>query len=165
MVFDASVVRGLAYYTGIVFEAFDAAGRLRALCGGGRYDRLSATLGGPPVPAVGFGFGDVVIVELLRDLGRLPELPPRLDDFVHALGEAERTAAARVARALRDRGRTVRLSLAPARPRRALAEAAAAGARRVHLIGADELARGVVRVRDLETGEETDEPLPGPGRP
>lgn len=164
VVFDASVVRGLAYYTGIVFEAFDTAGRLRALCGGGRYDRLSTTLGGPPIPAVGFGFGDVVIAELLRDLGRLPELPARLDDLVHPLGEAQRPAAQRLARALRARGRCVRLSLAPARPRRALADAAAAGARRVHLIGPDELARGVARVRDLDTGQEVDEPLPDPDR-
>ena len=59
--FDASVVRGLAYYTGVVFEAFDAKGALRAICGGGRYDRLLETLGGPSIPAVGFGFGDAVI--------------------------------------------------------------------------------------------------------
>ncbi|MCH2187229.1 ATP phosphoribosyltransferase regulatory subunit, partial [Myxococcota bacterium] len=58
VVFDASVVRGLAYYTGIVFEAFDAAGELRSICGGGRYDGLSETLGGKAIPAVGFGFGD-----------------------------------------------------------------------------------------------------------
>ena len=72
VVFDASVVRGLAYYTGIVFEGFDAAGRLRAVCGGGRYDRLIEGLGGPAIPAVGFGMGDVV----LGELGLQPD-PPR----------------------------------------------------------------------------------------
>ena len=72
--FDASVVRGLAYYTGVVFEAFDAGGTLRAIAGGGRYDRLAETLGGKPVPAVGFGFGDAVIGELLEDEKLWPEL-------------------------------------------------------------------------------------------
>ncbi|ONM29269.1 Histidine--tRNA ligase chloroplastic/mitochondrial [Zea mays] len=62
--FDASVVRGLAYYTGIVFEAFDREGKLRAICGGGRYDRLLSTFGSEDIPACGFGFGDAVIVEV-----------------------------------------------------------------------------------------------------
>ncbi|XP_039808279.1 histidine--tRNA ligase, chloroplastic/mitochondrial-like isoform X2 [Panicum virgatum] len=65
--FDASVVRGLAYYTGIVFEAFDREGKLRAICGGGRYDRLLSTFGSEDIPACGFGFGDAVIVESLKD--------------------------------------------------------------------------------------------------
>ncbi|XVE61669.1 hypothetical protein DITRI_Ditri06bG0058500 [Diplodiscus trichospermus] len=64
--FDASVVRGLAYYTGIVFEGFDREGKLRAICGGGRYDRLLSTFGGDDVPACGFGFGDAVIVEVSK---------------------------------------------------------------------------------------------------
>ena len=68
--FDASVVRGLAYYTGIVFEGFDRKGELRAICGGGRYDKLLTLYGAPePVAACGFGFGDCVIMELLRDKG------------------------------------------------------------------------------------------------
>merc|ERR1712226_1712455 len=72
ILFDASVVRGLAYYTGVVFEAFDRRGELRAIAGGGRYDKLLETFGGDPTPAVGFGFGDAVIVELLNDRGLLP---------------------------------------------------------------------------------------------
>ena len=71
LVFDASVVRGLAYYTGVVFEGFDRAGELRAICGGGRYDRLLSLYGAvSEVPAVGFGFGDCVVVELLKDKAR-----------------------------------------------------------------------------------------------
>merc|ERR1719277_1932532 len=72
IIFDASVVRGLAYYTGIVFEAFDRKGKLRAIAGGGRYDKLLETFGGEPLPACGFGFGDAVIVELLKDRNLLP---------------------------------------------------------------------------------------------
>ena len=101
VVFDASVVRGLAYYTGVVFEAFDAGRSLRAICGGGRYDHLLETLGGRPMPAVGFGFGDVVILELLAERGLLPALPRPLDAVVFAFGAAERPAAVRLASALR----------------------------------------------------------------
>jgi histidyl-tRNA synthetase len=70
--YSMRIIRGLAYYTGPVFEAFDRRGQLRALCGGGRYDNLLEVLGGPNVSGVGFGMGDVVLTELLSDLGRLP---------------------------------------------------------------------------------------------
>src|SRR5262249_13112631 len=69
---DLKIVRGLAYYTGIVFELFDAKRELRAICGGGRYDTRLASLGGVDLPALGFGMGDVVLAELLRDRGLLP---------------------------------------------------------------------------------------------
>jgi histidyl-tRNA synthetase len=157
--FDASIVRGLAYYTGIVFEAFDAERKLRAICGGGRYDRLLESLGGQPLPAAGFGFGDAVIGELLADKGLWPELPRALDAYVFALGDAERTAAVRLAAALRARGESVELALGDARLKRALADADRAGARRFYLIGPDELARGEVMVRDLSSGTQASQPL------
>jgi histidyl-tRNA synthetase len=160
VVFDASVVRGLAYYTGIVFEAHDRDGALRAVCGGGRYDRLLESLGGRSLPAVGFGFGDAVILELLAERGKIPETPRRLDAVVYPFGEAERPAAIRLAGALRAQGRSVELVLGAVRPRRALADADRAGAARVYLIGPDERERGVVKVRDLRSGEECEEPLP-----
>ena len=69
---DLTIVRGLAYYTGIVFELFDAKGELRAICGGGRYDTLLEALGGASAPALGFGMGDVVLAELLRARGLMP---------------------------------------------------------------------------------------------
>ena len=159
--FDASIVRGLAYYTGIVFEAFDAARSLRALCGGGRYDHLLETLGGPSLPAVGFGFGDVVVLELLKDLKRVPELRRDLDAVVFAFGDAERPHAIRLATALRAEGQTVELALADAKLKRVLADADRAGARRVYLLGPDEVARGFTVVRDLETGEQSERPLSG----
>jgi histidyl-tRNA synthetase len=161
--FDASVVRGLAYYTGVVFEAFDAAGELRAVCGGGRYDRLIETLGGKPMPAVGFGFGDAVISELLAERGKLPSLPRSLDAVVFPLGEGERPAAVRLARSLRSRGKTVELVLGNLKPKRVFADANKAGARHVYLIGPEERARGVVRVKDLATEEQRDEALPDGG--
>jgi len=159
VVFDASIVRGLAYYTGIVFEGFDRAGRLRALCGGGRYDRLSETLGGPKLPAVGFGFGDVVAAELLAERGLTPPLPRSLDAVVVPLGEAERPAAIRLARRLRAAGRSVELVLGTPKLRRALSDADRSGAEHVYLVGPDEAARGVARRRTLSSGEEREEPL------
>ncbi len=161
VVFDASVVRGLAYYTGIVFECFDSAGELRSLCGGGRYDQLLETLGGPPTPAVGFGFGDVVIGELLADRHLLPKLTRPLDDVVYAFGEAERPAAARLATRLRQKGRRVEFVLSSAKLKRVLSDADKGGADRIWLLGPDELQRGVAKVRDLASGAERDEKLDG----
>jgi histidyl-tRNA synthetase len=160
VVFDASIVRGLAYYTGVVFEAFDTGRELRAICGGGRYDQLLETLGGPATAAVGFGFGDVVINELLADRKRLPELSRAVDAVVYAFSDAERSAAVRVASALRAENRTVELILGESRLKRVLAEADRAGAREVHLLGPDELARGEVLIRDLATGEQRSAPIP-----
>jgi histidyl-tRNA synthetase len=77
--FDLSIVRGLAYYTGIVFELFDAQGEFRAICGGGRYDSLLKSLGGADLPALGFGMGDVVLGELLRARGKLTATVSRPD--------------------------------------------------------------------------------------
>lgn len=159
--FDASVVRGLAYYTGVVFEAFDAGGTLRAIAGGGRYDRLAETLGGKPVPAVGFGFGDVVIGELLEDEGLWPDLKHDVQDVVYAFGAGERPAAIVVASRLRAAGRRVELCLGKSKLKRVLADADKMGAERVYLIGEDELARGVVKIRDLGRKEETEEPIEG----
>jgi histidyl-tRNA synthetase len=79
---DLSIVRGLAYYTGIVFELFDAKGELRAICGGGRYDTLLESLGGVSLPALGFGMGDVVLGELLRARGKMPVAEPAVDVWV-----------------------------------------------------------------------------------
>ena len=159
--FDASVVRGLAYYTGVVFEAFDAGGTLRAIAGGGRYDRLAETLGGKPVPAVGFGFGDVVIGELLADEGLWPDLQREIDDVVFAFGPEEQPDAIRVAQRLRTAGRRVELTIGRAKLKRVLGDANDAGAERVYLIGEDERSRGVVKVRDLARREEHEEPLDG----
>jgi histidyl-tRNA synthetase len=158
--FDASIVRGLAYYTGVVFEAFDSGRELRAVCGGGRYDHLLETLGGPATPAVGFGFGDSVIAELLGEKQRLPELPHSLDAVVFAFSAAERAAAVRVACALRADNRSVELVLGEPRLKRVMADADRAGAREIHLLGPDEVARGEVLIRDLTSGEQRSEPIP-----
>ncbi len=156
LVFDASVVRGLAYYTGVVFEAFDRAATLRAICGGERYDRLLSTFGGNDIPACGFGFGDVVIIELLKDKGLLPTLTPAVDDVVFAFSEDLRPAAMSIAATLRARGRSVDLVLENKKAKWAFKHADRSGAARMMLVAPDEWARGVVKVKELASGEQTE---------
>ena len=154
--FDASVVRGLAYYTGPVFEAHDRGGKLRAICGGGRYDRLLSSLGGNDMPATGFGFGDMVIMELLNEKGLVPDLPSGNQDIVIAINEDLRSAAMSVATKLRAGGRSVDLVLEDKRMKWAFRHAERTGAQRLVMVMPDEWAAGNVRIKELESGEESD---------
>jgi len=152
--FDASIVRGLAYYTGSVFEAHDREGKFRAICGGGRYDNLLSTLGGKDLPATGFGFGDMVIMELLSEKGLIPELISGVDDIVLPLNQDLRDIAVRVAASLRLANRTVDLVLEDKKIKWAFKHAERIGARRLVLLAPDEWSRKMIKVKDLETGEE-----------
>ncbi len=154
--FDASVVRGLAYYTGPVFEAHDRAGELRAIVGGGRYDRLLSTLGGRDMPATGFGFGDMVIMELLASKGLVPELSSGNQDLIVSSDESLRPAAMSVAQRLRASGRTVDLVLEDKRMKWVFRHAERSGAQRLVMVMPEEWGAGNVRIKDLESGEETD---------
>ena len=154
--FDASVVRGLAYYTGPVFEAHDRAGELRAIVGGGRYDRLLSTLGGRDMHATGFGFGDMVIMELLASKGLVPELSSGNQDLVVSSDESLRPAAMSVAQRLRASGRTVDLVLEDKRMKWVFRHAERSGAQRLVMVMPEEWGAGNVRIKDLESGEETD---------
>lgn len=154
--FDLRIVRGLAYYTGIVFEVFDRRGELRALCGGGRYDRLLELVGGEPLPAVGFGMGDVVLGELLAERGLVPAYRRAADVFVAAVEEEQRDLLHRIVAAQRFEGRRVVYSLRHQPLKRQLAAAAMEGAEQVILLGAGEVERGVAKVRDMATGRETE---------
>ena len=154
--FDASVVRGLAYYTGSVFEAHDREGKFRAICGGGRYDNLLSTLGGKDLPATGFGFGDMVIMELLSEKGLIPELISGVDDIVLPLNQDLREIAVKVAASLRSSDRTVDLVLEDKKIKWAFKHAERTGARRLVLLAPDEWSRKMIKVKDLETGEETE---------
>ncbi len=153
---DLRIVRGLAYYTGIVFELFDRQGELRAICGGGRYDRLLELVGGEPLPAVGFGMGDVVLGELLADRGLIPEYQPRIDYFLVPVTEAQRGEVLRIAHVLRERGHSVAYELRERGVGKQMKAATREGAETVLLLGPDEMERGCVVARDMETGEESD---------
>ena len=115
LIFDASVVRGLAYYTGIVWEAFDRRGELRAIMGGGRYDRLLELYGGEKcqIPCVGFGFGDCVIMELLNDLKLTPEPNQGVDYVVCSFSPELYGKAANISAGLRKLGCSVDLMPTP----------------------------------------------------
>ncbi len=157
--FDPRIVRGLAYYTGIVFEIFDREGELRAVCGGGRYDQLLEQVSGVALPALGFGMGDVVLKELLTDRGLLPAAEPAVDYYLVAIGEAERAVVHGIAARLRAAGHSVLYALRPTGVRAQFKDANARGAQRVVVVGPEEVAAGVVTVREMGSGEELRKPI------
>jgi histidyl-tRNA synthetase len=151
---DLGIVRGLAYYTGVVFELFDAAGALRAVCGGGRYDGLLKALSGVDLPALGFGMGDVVLGELLKERGKTPSGRGGLDAFLVAVGSPDETPMLKLAHELRDHGLAVEYGLRPQAVRKQFELASARGSRFAVVVGERERAGGAVLVRDLATGQE-----------
>ena len=152
--FDLSIVRGLAYYTGIVFELFDAKGEFRAICGGGRYDTLLQSLGGVDLPALGFGMGDVVLGELLRDRGLMPDSAPSLDFWVAAEDDALLGDVMRLASALRERGRSVEYALRSQTLSRQMKTASHAGAKQAVVLRHNDMAEGRATVRSMDDGSE-----------
>lgn len=155
---DLGVVRGLAYYTGFVFEAFEASGEGRALAGGGRYDGLVRKLGGPDMPAVGFAMGDVTLADLLDARKRMPTYVQKPDFVAISGGVGERQAALRDASILRSLGYSVDYPLKDQAFGKQFKQANQKGARFALIYGADELAKDVVKVRDFASGEERDFP-------
>jgi histidyl-tRNA synthetase len=158
---DLGIVRGLAYYTGIVFEAFDRGGKLRALAGGGRYDNLIHQLsdGALTLPAIGFAMGDVVLAELIDEVPAAKSqmeaavsTQRELDIYVVVAKEERRTDALAQIQSLRDRGYRVDYPLAPAKVGKQFQIAEQLNARVAILFG-DEWPQ--VKLKDLRTGEQT----------
>lgn len=154
--FDAGLVRGLAYYTGTVFEVWERSGQLRAVCGGGRYDDLLASLGGTDLPALGFGMGDVVLGELLKDLDLVPDDAIGIDDFIVCLSPDARGTALAVGAALRRTGRRVVYDLKERGVGRQFKTANQLGAVRTLVVGPEELERGVVITRETGSGGQSE---------
>lgn len=157
---DLSIVRGLAYYTGVVFEAFDRAGELRAIAGGGRYDNLISQLsdGAVSLPAIGFAMGDVVLGDLIKEtppaFQRLAEMVSRqsaLDIYLIIAKEERRSDALQQLQQLRDAGWRVDHPLAPAKVGKQFQAAEAIGAK-ITLLYGDEWP--AVKVKTLATREE-----------
>ena len=155
MQFDISVVRGLAYYTGIVFECFDAAHDFRAVFGGGRYENLLQDVGGKPAVGVGLGFGDVVIGELLTHLGLTADRCAGGDIAVGFMQEPQRTAALRLAARLRGEHKNVDLALHPEKPKQFFARADKAACSGAVYIGPDDVDRGEAKLKAMATREES----------
>jgi len=154
LTFDISVIRGLSYYTGIVFECFDTQREFRAIFGGGRYDNLLTTIGGQPATAVGLGFGDVVVTELLK--ARLGEnaATPKKGVYVGWMFPEQRDAALALAARLRSEGEDVNLALKKAKPKQFFARAAASVCARAVFLGPDDVAAGKAKIKDLATRQE-----------
>ena len=148
---DLSIVRGLAYYTGIVFELFDRKGELRAICGGGRYDTLVAAAGGPDLKALGFGMGDVVLRELLRERGLLTLRAQELKYWVAAEDGGVSPRAMQVASALRRRQHSAEYALREQSLKAQLKTAATLGAVQVIIIHGENDAT----IRTLADGSES----------
>jgi histidyl-tRNA synthetase len=149
---DYRVIRGLAYYTGPVFEAFDRKGEFRAIAGGGRYDNLVKLISGGKVhlPALGFGMGDVVLIELLKARGLLPKFDTAVDVFVLIENENLRHPSLKLVQDLRSAGLVVDYSLTPAKPDKQFKRAQELKA--AHIVKAE--ADSTVRIRNLKTREE-----------
>ncbi len=153
---DYGVIRGLAYYTGIVFEAFDRKGEFRAIAGGGRYDQLvkQVSEGKADLPALGFGMGDVVLAELLKVRKLVPSFAGTVDAVVLIEDETRRAASLGVVQQLREAGRAADYSLTPAKGDKQFKRALELGATRTVRLerGADGTV--VAKIKDLKTREE-----------
>jgi histidyl-tRNA synthetase len=152
--FDISIVRGLSYYTGAVFEVNSPEKKHRAICGGGRYDSLLSTFGGETVPAVGFGFGDVVVLDVLQELNRFPELQKKLDYTIIPFASEQVGIALKIASELRMKGSVVDCNFSMKKMKKSMRQANESGAAKAILLFPEELSEDKVVIRDLQLHEQ-----------
>lgn len=154
---DYGVIRGLAYYTGVVFEAFDRKGEFRAIAGGGRYDQLIQLVSGGKIdlPGLGFGMGDVVLAELLKSRGLVPAFGAGVEVYVVVEDETLRPESLRLVQTLREAGRVVDYSLTAAKADKQLKKALELGASRTVRLERTGTGEVSARVRDLRSREES----------
>jgi len=152
--FDIGIVRGLAYYTGIVFELHDKKRALRAIAGGGRYDKLVGLYGGLETPAAGFAIGDVVLTELLKEKMLLPPVHNRSDVYIISFDKENITKVITLSQKLRDKNICCEFSLKPVAINKQMKLADEARARIVLFTGGDEEKEGKIKIRDMKTGKE-----------
>ncbi len=159
-VFDPSIVRGLAYYTGIVFEVHDIVGELRAICGGGRYDDLLRDFSGPAIAATGMGMGDCVLEILLRQKGLLQEelMTRRVDHFVAFAEPGLFEKAVEITAKIRSAGAAGEFSYKAGALGKQLKQASALGAKKCVIVGTELAEKNSLVVKDMATGtqEEVD---------
>lgn len=153
--FDPTIVRGLDYYTGIVFEARDAAGKFRAILGGGRYDDLVADVGGDPIPGTGFAMGDVVLKLVLEAYDALPTLRTNpANVMVTTFDQESLPESLRYAQELRAAGLQTEWYPEPVRLSKQLKFADHQGIPIVTVLGPDEIQAGKVTIKDMATGKQ-----------
>ncbi|MGB2806571.1 MAG: histidine--tRNA ligase [Sedimentisphaerales bacterium] len=151
--FYPGIVRGLAYYTGVVFEVYEFARELRAICGGGRYDNLLNDFGGPQMPATGMGMGDCVLGILLDERGLFKPEQKQLDYFVAFVDEAYRQNAIKLTMKLRSAGLAANFSYKAAKLSRQLKQASEQNARKCIIIG-EEYQKNQLVIKDMTTGKQ-----------
>lgn len=154
VVFNPSTVRGLAYYTGIVFEGFDIQGKFRSIFGGGRYDNLSSLFSGIEIPAVGFGMGDAVLENLMRDLDLWKQKSKVRRYYIIGIGDAGNLAAVKMAFSLRDRGIQAVAHTGGKNLSNAMKTASSLNFTHAVIIGSKEIEEKTCTVRDLASGEQ-----------
>ncbi|MCX7726961.1 MAG: ATP phosphoribosyltransferase regulatory subunit, partial [Chitinispirillaceae bacterium] len=152
--FDIGIVRGLAYYTGIVFEIFALDKNLRAIAGGGRYDNLVELYGGPSTPAVGFAAGDVVLGEILREKGLLPSSKPRCSVFIASLDDEGYQNLIQMAQEIRREGISCEFPLKATNISRQLKLADTSGAKFTVFSGGIEGKEGKIKIKNMIDGSE-----------
>jgi histidyl-tRNA synthetase len=156
---DTSVVRGLAYYTGVVFEVYDKSLGMRAVAGGGRYDNLLANLGGNALSGVGFGMGDVVLADFLREKNLMASGREPLDYYLVDVAPNEtklpNPKLMLLAQKLRAEGRRVGYSLSGEKLKKQMVQANDFNAGRVLFFGSDKGGEDAYEVKDLKTGEQS----------
>lgn len=155
--YDLGIVRGLAYYTGTVFEVHELSGAERAVAGGGRYDQLIKLFSGPPMPAAGFGMGDVVLTNVLIDKGLLPEdVLPHPDAFVAAATDSGAAKLLEVVAGLRREGIHCRFSYKSTRNLGKLLKEAHTQKAHYAVILGDEVKENTAQLKNLESGQQTE---------
>jgi len=158
--FDLSVVRGLGYYTGAVFEAFDNKRQFRAIFGGGRYDGLLSDIGGKPTTAVGLGFGDVVISDYLVEKGKQPLQSADKDIVLGYMEDSQKTSAIAISQLLRTQGRSVDMALHSQKAKALFSKASQGGFKEAVFLGPDDIVKGMVRIKNLSDRTERELKLP-----
>ena len=152
---DPGIVRGLDYYTKTAFEfVSDSLGAQSTVCGGGRYDHLSEELGGPPIPGIGFGLGIERLLLTMEADGVEIERPRGADAFIVVMGDAARRRGLALMQDLRRQGYRVEMDLLERSVKNQFKYADRIDARRAIVIGDDELERGAVTIKDMESGEQ-----------
>ncbi len=153
---DPSIVRGLDYYTGTVFEfTVDSIGAQSTVCGGGRYHGLLSSIGGPEMPPVGFGMGITPLIQALKDESLVPELGTSCDIYIAPLGENASGAAFAIAQKLRNEGISAETDICGRSLKAQMKYADKTGANFVLVVGDNEIAEGEAEIRNMRNGERT----------
>jgi histidyl-tRNA synthetase len=152
--FAPQIIRGLDYYTGTVFEAWDTAGDFRSLFGGGRYDNLVSDVGGQPVSAVGFAVGNMVLSLLVKKLNRLPDFSSRVDVLITIFDQDHILNSISLSNTIREAGLNVATYPKPAKLSKQFKYADRINARSVIVVGPDEVSSSQVTIKDLNSGDQ-----------